>query len=66
MTRGVVLLFVAVVAAGLTLGNAAGVELRPRVAVASLHCPAPEHAMWAPSIGRAVCGDLRAAGVKPR
>lgn len=41
-------------------------QVRPALAVASLHCPAPDHAIWAPGIGQAVCGESFTAGVKSR
>jgi hypothetical protein len=36
------------------------------MAVASLHCPAPDHAVWAQSIGQAICGESITFGVKAR
>lgn len=42
------------------------------VAMAGLHCPAPDHAVWADSLGpwywkgEALCGDSLTAGVTSR
>jgi hypothetical protein len=33
-------------------------------AVASLHCPAPDHAIWAPSLNQAICGESAGFGFK--
>ena len=48
---------VMVVLAAVILAVTGWYGARPWLAVAFHQCPAPDHAVWAPSIGQAICGE---------